>query len=82
VVKGLVVMTLSAIFFIVSLILGTPEPPFFVQFNMLVGILCYLLGLILIVHSFWRKTKETSRHMDERGRRLDTGEFDSLEAGR
>src|ERR1051325_1915495 len=62
--KALVVMTLSAVFFILSLILGTPEPSVFVQFNMLVGILFYLLGLALVAHTFWRR-REARRHEDE-----------------
>ncbi len=53
--KGVVVMTLSSFFFILSLILGTPEPSFFVQFNMLVGILFFIFGLILIGYSFFKK---------------------------
>ena len=57
--KGLAVMTLSGIFFLISLIIGTPEPSYFVQFNMLVGILCYVFGLVWIAYAFWRKSKET-----------------------
>ena len=66
--KALVVMTLSAVFFLLSLILGTPEPSYFVQLNMSVGILCYLFGLVWIASSFWKETKKTSRHADEDGR--------------
>lgn len=69
-VKGLAVMTLSGIFFLLSLIMGTPEPSYFVQFNMLVGILCYVFGLAWIAYTFRRKSKEaaldeTSRHLNE-----------------
>lgn len=76
--KGLVVMTLSGLFFVLSLILGTPEPSYFVQFNMLVGILCYLLGLALITHSFWKKSKEAPQYMDGKGRPLEPAAFQSL----
>ncbi|HEV7889097.1 MAG TPA: hypothetical protein VGP08_00590 [Pyrinomonadaceae bacterium] len=62
--KALVVMALSAAFFLVSLILGTPEPSPFVQFNMLVGVLFYLFGLALVAHTFWKR-REVSRHERE-----------------
>jgi hypothetical protein len=77
--KALVVMTLSAFFFLLSLILGTPEPSYFVQFNMLVGILCYLFGLAWIAHSFWKKSKEVPRYVDEKGRYLVLAKSQSLE---
>lgn len=67
--KALVVMTLSAAFFLASLILGTPEPSAFVQFNMLVGTLCYVFGLALITHAFLRKSKGSRSDADDDGRR-------------
>ncbi len=75
--KGLAVMTLSGIFFLISLIMGTPEPSYFVQFNMLVGILCYVFGLAWIAYTFWRKSKETAR--DESIRHLAEGQRQSLD---
>ena len=63
--KALVVMALSAVFFLVSLILGTPEPSPFVQFNMLVGVLFYLFGFGIVAHTFWKR-REVSRHERER----------------
>jgi hypothetical protein len=53
--KGVVVITLSSLFFILSLIFGTPEPSYFVQFNLLIGVLCFIFGLILIGYSFFKK---------------------------
>jgi hypothetical protein len=82
VMKSLAVMTLSAIFFLLTLILGTPEPSYFVQFNMLVGILCYLFGVVWIVRSFWRKSKEIPRYMDSQGRHWALGKPPSLEGQR
>ncbi|HEX8138272.1 MAG TPA: hypothetical protein VF544_11825 [Pyrinomonadaceae bacterium] len=79
VMKALVIMSLSAIFFLLTLILGTPEPSYFVQFNMLVGVLCYLFGLVWIAHSFWKKSKEIPRYVDEQGRYLVLGKSQSLE---
>jgi hypothetical protein len=76
--KALVIMSLSAIFFLLTLILGTPEPSYFVQFNMLVGILCYLFGVVWIAHSFWRKSKEIHHYIDK-GRYLVLGTPQSLE---
>jgi hypothetical protein len=63
--KALVVMTLSAAFVILSFVLGTPEPPSSVQFNLLVGVLFYLFGLALVAYTFWKRSKE-SRHERER----------------
>lgn len=63
--KGLALLTLSALFFLLSLILGTPEPSFFVQFNMAVGILCFLSGLVWIAHTIWKKTAASKSHFDE-----------------
>jgi hypothetical protein len=78
VMKALVLMSLSAIFFLLTLILGTPEPSYFVQFNMLVGILCYLFGLVWIAHSFWKKSKDIPRYVDDQGRYLVLGKSQSL----
>ena len=66
--KALVLMTLAAAFFLLSLILGTPEPSYFVQFNMAVGILCYVVGLVWVIQTFRKKSKEDSNHTDEEGR--------------
>jgi hypothetical protein len=74
--KALVVMALSAAFFLVSLILGTPEPSPFVQFNMLVGLLFYLFGFAIVAHTFWKR-REVGRH--ERGRRHEEAVTQSLE---
>lgn len=51
---GAVVMTLSLVFFIVSLVLGTPEPNYVVQLNLLVTIIVFLLGLSWIGYSLWQ----------------------------
>jgi hypothetical protein len=79
VMKALAIMSLSAIFFLLTLILGTPEPSYFVQFNMLVGILCYLFGLVWIAHSFWKKSKDIPRYVDDQGRYIVLGKSQSLE---
>ena len=57
VVKGVAAMTLGGIFFIFSLIIGTPEPSLFVQFNLLVGVLAYLGGIGFISYHFLSKSK-------------------------
>jgi hypothetical protein len=80
--KALALMTLSAVFFQLSLIMGTPEPSYFVQFNMAVGILCYVFGLVWVVHTF-RKNSAASRHRaDEEGLDRTDGRPRSLGAGR
>jgi len=66
--KALALLTLSALFFLLSLILGTPEPSFFVQFNMAVGILCFLVGLVWIAHTVWKKTAGSRGRADEEKR--------------
>ena len=78
--KGLAVMTLSGIFFLLSLIMGTPEPSYFVQFNMLVGVLCYVFGLVWIAYAFWRTSKETA--LAEKSRPLAEGQRESLDGAR
>lgn len=67
--KALILMTLSAAFFLLSLILGTPEPSYFVQFNMAVGILCYVFGLVWVIQTFRKKSKEDSNYTGEEERR-------------
>jgi hypothetical protein len=52
-VTGVSVMALGGIFFILSLIFGTPEPSLFVQFNLLVGLLVFVFGMALIAYNFW-----------------------------
>lgn len=56
-VKGVSIMSLGGIFLLISLILGTPEPSYFVQFNLLVGILMFLFGTLFISYNFWIKPK-------------------------
>src|SRR5688572_21857314 len=56
---GIAAITLSSFFFVLSLILGTPEPSLFVQFNLLVGTLGFLFGLIWIGYIFWFKGRRT-----------------------
>ena len=56
---GLLAIILSSIFFILSLIFGTPEPSFFVQFNLLVGLLVFLFGLAWIGYAFWLRPEKT-----------------------
>jgi hypothetical protein len=80
--KAVGLMTLSGIFFLVSLILGTPEPSLFVQFNMLVGILCFVFGLLWIAHTFRRKSPESPGHADGEGGGLTHGAPQSLEGRR
>lgn len=53
--KAISVMALAALFVMLSLIFGTPEPSLFVQFNLLVGILFFLFGMGLIAYAFWLK---------------------------
>lgn len=59
---GLVIIILSGLFCLIGLILGTPEPSFFVQFNLLVGLLGFLLGVTWIAYTFWlRPDKNLSK---------------------
>jgi hypothetical protein len=53
--KGIGIMFLSAVFIMLSFVFGTPEPSFFVQFNLLVGILLFAFGMGLIGYNFWLK---------------------------
>jgi hypothetical protein len=52
---GIALMFLSAVFILLSFIFGTPEPSYFVQFNLLVGILVFLSGIAFIGYKFWVK---------------------------
>ena len=76
-IKGVSVMTLGGIFLLVSLVIGTPEPSYFVQFNLLVGILAFLFGMGLIAYDFWIKPKG----IEAREKDPDTGVIDSKETG-
>ena len=80
--KALVLMTLAAAFFLLSLILGTPEPSYFVQFNMAIGILCYVVGLVWAIQTFRKKSKENSSHADEEARHKTHDEPRTLEGRR
>ena len=54
-------MTFGGIFLLLSLIIGTPEPSLFVQFNLLIGILAFLFGMGLIAYNFWLKPKRSEK---------------------
>lgn len=54
---GILLMAASFIFFIVSLVVGTPEPSSIVQFNLFVTLVTFMLGLGWVGHSIWRKSK-------------------------
>jgi hypothetical protein len=54
-IKGIIIMILAVKFVLLSLVFGSPEPSFFVQFNLLVGILFFLFGMGLIAYNFWLK---------------------------
>ena len=60
VLKGTAAMTIAAVFFILSLIIGTPEPSLFVQFNLLVGLLVFVGGLSLVLFRVFRSKGEPS----------------------
>lgn len=62
--KGVIIITLSIIYFILSLILGIPEPSYAVQLNLLVGVLMFLTGLILIGNSFFKRISIDSEQKD------------------
>jgi hypothetical protein len=49
---GFGLVTLSAIFLLATLIIGTPEPSFIVQMNLLVAVLVYLLALGYVLYKF------------------------------
>lgn len=49
---GFGLVTLSAVFLLTTLILGTPEPSFLVQMNLLVAILVYLSALGYVFFKF------------------------------
>ena len=44
-------MVFGLVFLVLSLIIGTPEPSLFVQFNMLIGILASIFGVGFITYS-------------------------------
>ena len=50
---GFGLVTLSAVFLLVTLILGTPEPSPLVQVNLLVAALSYLAALGYVVYKFF-----------------------------
>ena len=52
---GISLMFLSAAFILLSFIFGTPEPSYFVQFNLFVGILVFFSGIVFIGYKFWVK---------------------------
>jgi hypothetical protein len=72
---GLVMMTLSLAFLIASLVIGSPEPSYVIQLNLLVTLIVFLLGLSWIGHSLWRgfsvesvsrqKVPETGREFND-----------------
>jgi hypothetical protein len=62
---GAAVLTLSLVFLIVSLVLGTPEPSFVIQLNLLVTIIVFLLGLSWIGYSLWQGAGTESRRPRE-----------------
>ncbi len=49
---GFGLVTLSAVFLFATLIIGTPEPSFIVQLNLLVAIVAYLLALGYVTYKF------------------------------
>ncbi|HJS52486.1 MAG TPA: zinc ribbon domain-containing protein [Pyrinomonadaceae bacterium] len=49
---GFALVTLSAVFLFATLIIGTPEPSFIVQMNLLVAVLVYLLALGYVLYKF------------------------------
>ena len=51
---GIALMSLSLVFFIASLVIGTPEPSHIVQFNLFVTLMVFLLGLAWVGFSLWR----------------------------
>jgi hypothetical protein len=63
-VKGVSIMSLGGIFLLISLILGTPEPGYFVQFNLFAGILMFLFGILLIGYNFWIKPKFSEKNRE------------------
>lgn len=62
---GLLAIILSSVFFVLSLIFGTPEPSYFVQFNLLVGLLVFLFGLTWIGYVFWFRSERTFPHAEK-----------------
>jgi hypothetical protein len=50
---GFGLVTLSAVFLLATLIIGTPEPSFVVQLNLLVAILVYLCALGYVFFKLW-----------------------------
>ena len=53
---GIAVMVLSGIFFVSSLVMGTPEPSYLVQLNLYVAFIVFLLGLGWIAYSLWLRS--------------------------
>ena len=56
-ISGISMMALSAIFVLLTFIFWTPEPNFFVQFNLLIGMLVFIFGMVFIGYSFLIKPK-------------------------
>lgn len=50
---GIGLITLSALFLLATLIIGTPEPSFVVQMNLLVAILVFLSGIVYVLYKFF-----------------------------
>ncbi len=49
---GFGLVTLSAVFLLATLIIGTPEPSFIVQLNLLVAVVVYLFALGYVMYKF------------------------------
>ncbi len=69
-IKGVSIMTLGGIFLLISLVMGTPEPSYFVQFNLLVGILTFLFGVSFIGYDFWVKPKLIEKEIEEQNKNI------------
>jgi hypothetical protein len=53
--KGIAIMTFSALFGLLSLIFGTPEPSYIVQVNLLAVMLVFFSAVAYVAYVFWLK---------------------------
>lgn len=62
---GFGLVTLSAVFLLATLIIGTPEPSFVVQFNLLIALILFLSALGFVSYKFLVSPNSVSTHIDD-----------------
>ncbi len=61
---GFGLVTLSGLFLLATLIIGTPEPSFIVQLNLLISLLLFLSALGYVSYKFFSGSKPDRDHAD------------------